>query len=185
MIENIKKDTNDRMQKSIDALKNELSKLRTGRAHPSLLEHIMVNYYGNLTPLNQVSTISIADARTLMITPWEKSIMQDIDKAILASDLGLNPINLGNAVKVPMPPLTEARRRELIKVVKNEAENSKISARNIRRDANAALKDLLKDKTITEDQERKSVEQIQNITNDFTKKIDEIVKEKEQELLAI
>ena len=155
MIEGINKEAKMHMEKSITALESELGKLRTGRAHTSLVDNIPVDYYGSATPLSQVSSITVADSRTLMVTPWEKSLIQAIEKAILSADLGLNPIGLGNAIKIPMPPLTEERRKDLIKLVKSAAENARVSIRNARRDANSSLKDLLKDKSIPEDLERK------------------------------
>ena len=174
-----------KMDKSIGALKNELSKLRTGRAHPSLLEHVQVDYYGTLTPLNQVASVAIADSRTLSVTPWEKSLIQAIEKAIMTADLGLNPIGLGNTIKIPMPALTEDRRKELIKVVKNEGENSKVGIRNIRRDLNTNLKELLKDKSATEDEVRKAEQQVQTITNNFIKEVDNLLSEKEKDLMSL
>lgn len=185
MIESINNESKQKMDRAIDALNNEISKLRTGRANPSLLESIQVEYYGNNTPLNQVASISISDARSLLVTPWEKSMIQSIEKAIRSADLGLNPIGLGNAIKVPMPALTEDRRKELIKVVRSEAESSRVSVRNIRRDANNKFKELLKEKAITEDQERKAVDKMQNLTNDYIKNIDEIIKVKEKDLMEI
>src|SRR3990167_8582869 len=149
------------MDKSVDALKTELAKLRTGRAHPSLLEHIMVNYYGNPTPLNQIANVAIENSRTLMVTPWEKSMVSDIEKAIMTANLGLNPNTAGTVIRIPMPPLTEERRKSLGKVVREEAERARVSVRNIRRDANQELKTLLKDKKISEDEERSAQATIQ------------------------
>lgn len=185
MINDIKQDAQQRMQKSIESLKNELSKIRTGRAHPSILEHIMVEYYGNPTPLSQVATINVGDVRTLTITPWEKDMVQPIEKAIMNSDLGLNPSSAGTTIRVPMPPLTEERRKELIKVVRGEAENAKVAVRNIRRDANAHFKDLLKDKDITEDEERKAQDDIQKLTDKNIKDIDDVLAHKETDLMAV
>ena len=185
MIDEIIKDADSRMQKSIDALKGELAKVRTGRAHPSLLEHIVVDYYGNDTPLNQVANIGVEDARTLTVTPWEKPMVQAVEKAIMKSDLGLNPNTAGSVIRIPMPQLTEERRRDLVKVVKHEGENAKVAIRNIRRDANSDFKSLEKDKDISEDAERKAQEDIQKITDTCVKQIDEIVAEKEVDLMKV
>ncbi|NQY41988.1 MAG: ribosome recycling factor [Legionellales bacterium] len=185
MINNINTESKQRMDKAIESLNNELAKLRTGRAHPSLVEHVQVDYYGSKTPLNQVASISVADSRTLLVSPWDKSFLKGIEKSILASDLGLNPVVLGESVKIPMPALTEERRRDLIKVVRNEAESTRVSIRNIRRDANTKFKSLLKEKDITEDEQRKAEDKIQSLTNDYIKEIDEIVKSKEKDLLEI
>lgn len=173
------------MKKSIEALKHELAKIRTGRAHPSLLDHIMVSYYGNEVPLTQTANVAVEDARTLTVTPWERSMVPAIEKAIMTSDLGLNPSTAGTVIRVPMPPLTEQRRRDLIKVVRQEAENARVAVRNIRRDANNELKAALKDKQISEDQERRSQEQIQRLTDQYIKEIDVLLSEKEADLLAI
>lgn len=185
MLAEIKSDARSRMSKSLEALRHELAKIRTGRAHPSLLEHVHVDYYGSEVPVGQASTVSIEDARTLSVTPWDKNMVPVIEKAILASDLGLNPTTAGTVIRIPLPPLTEERRVELGKVVHHEGENSKIAIRNIRRDANHHVKELLKDKEITEDDERKAEHEIQDLTNLAVKKVDEIVAEKEQELLEI
>lgn len=185
MIEDIKKDAESRMGKSIDALKGDLVKLRTGRAHPSLLDHITVSYYGTETPINQVANVSVADARTLSITPWEKSMVQAIEKAILNSDLGLNPATAGEVIRIPLPPLTEERRREMIKVVRSEGENARIAIRNIRRDALGDIKDLLKEKEITEDDERRAQEQIQKITDKYVAEVEKVLEVKEKELMEI
>lgn len=185
MQQDIINDAKARMQKSIDALHGELSKLRMGRASPSLLEHVMVDYYGSPTPLNQVANISVEDARTLAVKPWEKSMVQAIEKAILTSDLGLNPATTGDLIRVPLPPLTEERRRELVKVVKSEIENAKIAVRNIRRDANTNLKELEKEKEITEDDLRKAEDQVQKITDGIVAEIDKVFTQKEAELLAV
>ncbi len=179
------KDADQRMNKSLEALKHELAKIRTGRAHPSLLEHITVSYYGSEVPLNQAANISVQDARTLTITAWDKNIIADIEKAILNSDLGLNPATAGEVIRVPLPPLTEERRKELTKVVRNEAEKSRIAIRNIRRDANHAMKEMVKAKEISEDQERRGEEQIQKLTDSHIKEIDKILEEKEKELMEI
>ncbi len=185
MINDIKKDAEARMQKSLDALKSDLSKVRTGRAHVSLLDHVKVDYYGTDTPLSQVANISVMDARTLSVTPWEKNMVQPIEKAIMTSDLGLNPATSGTTIRVPLPALTEERRRDLIKVVKGEAEGAKVAVRNIRRDANSDLKSLLKEKEITEDDERRAEEDIQKLTDKYIAKVDAMLADKEKELLEI
>ncbi len=185
MINDIKKDAEIRMGKSLEALRQELAKIRTGRAHPSLLEHVHVDYYGQDVPLNQAATIAIEDARTLTVTPWEKSMVQPIEKAIMTSDLGLNPATAGQVIRIPLPPLTEERRRELGKVVHHEGEHTKIAIRNIRRDANHHIKELLKEKEISEDEEHRGEGEIQQLTDRFVHQVDEIVEEKEQELLEI
>ena len=185
MIDEIIKDADSRMLKSIDSLKGELSKVRTGRAHPSLLEHIVVDYYGNDTPLNQVANIGVEDARTLTVTPWEKPMVQAVEKAIMKSDLGLNPNSAGSVIRIPMPQLTEERRRDLVKVVRHEGENAKVAIRNIRRDANSDFKSLEKDKDISEDEERKAQEDIQKLTDTCVKQIDDIIAEKEVDLMKV
>lgn len=185
MTEEIIKDAEQRMNKSLAALKQELSKIRTGRAHPSLLEHVTVNYYGNEVPLNQAANISVLDARTLSVTPWDKGIVQDIEKAILNSDLGLNPMTAGDVMRVPLPPLTEERRKELTKVVRAEAEKGKVAVRNIRRDANTQLKALVKDKTASEDEERRAQDRVQKQTDSHIADIDKMLAEKEAELMEI
>jgi ribosome recycling factor len=185
MIEDIKKDAAARMAKSIDSLKHDLVKLRTGRAHTSLLDHITVNYYGSDVPLNQVASITIGDARTLVVTPWEKNLVPAIEKAILASDLGLNPATAGTVIRIPLPPLTEERRRDLIKLVRQEGENARVAVRNIRREANADLKELLKEKEITEDEERRAQEAIQKLTDKAIGDVDKVRAAKEAELLEI
>lgn len=185
MIDEIIKDADMRMQKSIDSLKGELAKIRTGRAHPSLLEHIMVDYYGSDTPLSQVASIGVEDARTLTITPWERPMVQAIEKAIMKSDLGLNPNSAGAVIRVPMPQLTEERRRDLVKVVRNEGENGKIAVRNIRRDANSDFKSLEKEKDISEDEERNAQDDIQKLTDKHVKIIDELVDVKEADLMKV
>ena len=185
MLADIKTDARSRMSKSLEALRHELAKIRTGRAHPSLLEHVSVDYYGSEVPISQAATVAIEDARTLSVTPWDKSMVPVIEKAILSSDLGLNPTTAGNVIRIPLPPLTEERRIELGKVVHHEGENTKIAIRNIRRDANHHIKDLLKEKEITEDEERHAEQEIQDLTNLAVNKVDEIVAEKEKELLEI
>lgn len=183
MIKEIQDDANTRMDKSVLALKSQMAKVRTGRAHPSLLDTIMVSYYGVDTPLKQVGNIAIEDARTLTVTVFDKSMIQAVDKAIMASDLGLNPNSAGSVIRIPMPPLTEERRRDLIKVVRAEAEQARIAVRNIRRDANNDLKELLKEKEISEDDERKAQDSVQKLTDAHVKTIDELLKEKEVELM--
>lgn len=185
MIDDIQKRTTERMKKSIEALKHELAKIRTGRAHPSLLDHVTVSYYGNEVPLSQAANITVEDARTLTVTPWERNMVQPIEKAIMTSDLGLNPATAGTVIRVPMPPLTEERRRDLIKVVRHEAENARVAIRNIRRDANSELKVALKEKQVSEDQERRSQEQIQKLTDQHIKVVDGLLEEKEADLLAV
>ncbi len=185
MINEIKNDAEKRMKKTIESLKHEMTKIRTGRASVGLLDHVQVDYYGNLTPLNQVANVSSSDARTLLVTPWEKSMMAAIEKAILTSDLGLNPAASGNAIRVPMPPLTEERRKELIKVVRGEAEQGRISIRNVRRDANSDLKELVKDKAISEDEERRSNDIVQKLTDKYVAEIDEVLELKEKDLMEI
>jgi ribosome recycling factor len=183
MLSEIKNDTRTRMNKSLEALRHELAKIRTGRAHPSLLEHVHVEYYGNEVPIGQAASVTVEDARTLAVTPWDKSLVKLIEKAILTSDLGLNPTTAGQVIRIPLPPLTEERRRELGKVVHHEGENAKIAIRNIRRDANHGIKELLKDKAISEDDERRAEQDIQSVTDVAVSKVDEIVAEKEKELL--
>ncbi len=183
MINEIKEDAKGRMAKSVEALKSQMAKVRTGRAHPALLDSINVDYYGASTPLKQVGNINVEDARTLMITVFDKSMIQAVEKAIMASDLGLNPSSAGTVIRIPMPPLTEERRKDLIKVVRAEAEGARVAVRNIRRDANGDLKDLQKEKEISEDEERGGQDEIQKLTDSFVKQIDELLKQKEKELL--
>lgn len=185
MIDDIQKRTAERMGKSIESLKHELAKIRTGRAHPSLLDHIVVSYYGNDVPLSQTANVTIEDSRTLAVTPWERNMIQAIEKAIMSSDLGLNPNTAGTVIRVPMPPLTEERRRDLIKVVRHEAENAKVAIRNIRRDANTELKNALKDKLVSEDEERRSQDQVQKLTDQYVKEVDSVLEKKETDLMAI
>ncbi len=185
MINEIKQDSEKRMMKTIEALRTDMSKVRTGRANVGLLDHVQVDYYGNLTPLNQVANITASDSRTILVTPWEKAMVAAVEKAILTSDLGLNPSTAGNAIRVPMPPLTEERRKELIKVVRHEGEQGRVSIRNIRRDANSQLKDLVKDKSISEDDERRATEVIQKLTDKYIQEIDAMLVEKEKDLMEI
>ena len=183
MIEDIKKDARIRMRKTLDSLRGELAKIRTGRAHPSLLEHVHVEYYGSEVPIGQAASVAIEDARTLTVTAWDKNMIQPIEKAIMTSDLGLNPVTAGTVIRIPLPPLTEERRVALGKVVHNEGENAKIAIRNIRRDAIHHVKELEKEKEISEDDDRKAEHDIQLITDEHVKQVDEIVAVKEQELL--
>lgn len=185
MISNITRDAKTRMEKSIDALKSELAKLRTGRAHPSLLEHLQVNYYGNPTPLSQVANVAIENSRMLMVTPWEKSMVSEIEKAIITANLGLNPNTAGTVIRIPMPPLTEERRKSLGKVVREEAERARVSIRNIRRDANQEFKALSKDKSISEDEERRAETAIQKMTDDFIAQVDTTSAAKEKDLMEM
>ena len=172
------------MGKSVHALETELAKLRTGRAHPSLLEHISVSYYGSDTPLNQVANVTVEDGRTLVVQPWEQSMVSAVEKAILESDLGLNPNTAGTVIRIPLPPLTEERRRDLAKIVRHEGEQAKVAVRNIRRDANNELKNLVKEKLITEDDEHRGQEVIQNLTDQHVKEIDQRVEQKEKDLMT-
>ena len=185
MLAEIQNDALNRMNKSLESLRHELAKIRTGRAHPSLLEHVTVDYYGSEVPIGQAASVTVEDARTLSVTPWDKNMVQVIEKAILKSDLGLNPNTAGTVIRIPLPPLTEERRRELGKVVHHEGEVAKIAIRNIRRDANHSLKELLKEKEISEDNERKAELTVQDVTDKAVAKVDEIVAEKEKELLEI
>jgi ribosome recycling factor len=173
------------MGKSIEAFQAELSKIRTGRAHPSLLNHIHVDYYGSEVPIGQAANITVEDARTLAVTPWDKSMVAVIEKAIIKSDLGLNPSTAGSVIRVPMPPLTEERRKELVKVVKELAENARVAVRNIRRDANNDLKSLARDKDISEDDEHRGQDLVQQVTNESTDEIEELLQVKEKELMEI
>ena len=185
MLDEIKKDAGERMAKSVASLKQEMTKIRTGRAHTSLLDHINVEYYGSQTPLNQVSNVGVEDSRTLVVTPWEKNMVAVIEKAIINSDLGLNPISAGTVIRVPLPPLTEERRKDMIRVVRNEAEGGRIAVRNVRRDAISDIKDLLKEKMIGEDDEHRGEDEIQAITDKHVAEIDNILAEKENDLMEI
>ncbi|ALA24212.1 ribosome recycling factor [Piscirickettsia salmonis] len=185
MIDQIITDTQARMEKSLEALRDNLAKIRTGRAHPSLLEHISVDYYGSNTPLSQIANISIADARTLQVVPWEKTMIAAVEKAIMVSDLGLNPSSAGQVIRVPLPALTEERRRDLVKIVKGEAENARVAIRNIRRDANNRFKDLLKQKEMSEDDERRAQDRVQKVTDKCITDVESIIQVKEKELIEI
>ena len=183
MIDDIARDAEKRMQRSVEAFQEELRRLRTGRAHSGLLEHITVEYYGTEVPLNQAASITVEDARTLAVSPWEKSMVKVVEKAIMNSDLGLTPVSAGTVIRVPLPPMTEERRKDLVKVVRNEAEGGRIAIRNIRRDALGDVKELLKEKEITEDDERRAQEEIQKLTDRYVAKVDELLKEKEAEIM--
>ncbi|GIX31179.1 MAG: ribosome-recycling factor [Porticoccaceae bacterium] len=185
MIDDLKADARSRMAKAVEALRHALARIRTGRAHPSLLEGITVNYYGVETPLNRVANIHVADARTLTVVPWEKKLVPEIEKAILKSDLGLNPATAGEVIRIPLPPLTEETRKALIRQARHEAEQGRVSIRNIRRDVLSDLKELLKERLITEDEERRAQEEIQRITDRFVAQVDELLAEKEKDLMEI
>jgi len=185
MIADVKKSADQKMQKSLDALKVDFSKVRSGRPHTGLLDHIMVDYYGTLTPIKQLANVTLADARTIGIIPWDKKIFSAIEKAIRDSDLGLNPMTVSDMVRVPMPPLTEERRKDLTKIVRTEAEAARIAMRNIRRDANAHLKELLKDKLIAEDEDRRAQDEIQKLTDRYIAEVDKLLQAKEAELMAV
>lgn len=185
MINEIRQNAETRMKKAIESLRHEMAKIRTGRANVSLLDHVQVDYYGNSTPLSQVASVTTSDARTLLVTPWEKSMVSAIEKAILTSDLGLNPATSGAAIRVPMPALTEERRKEMIKIVRAEAEQGRVSIRNIRRDANNQLKELVKSKDISEDEERRANDMIQKLTDKSISDVDNLLTEKEKDLMEI
>lgn len=185
MITELRKTTEGKMQKSLEALKNDLAKIRTGRAHTGILDHIQVDYYGSPVPINQVANVTLMDARTISVQPWEKNMLQKVEKAIRDSDLGLNPSSQGEVVRVPMPALTEERRKELIKVVKHEGENAKVAVRNLRRDANNTLKDALKKGEIPEDDERRTQDDIQKLTDKYVAEVDKMLAQKEAELMQV
>lgn len=185
MSEAIYKDASHRMDKSLESLQHEFAKIRTGRAHTSLLDHVLVEYYGSEVPINQVANVSVEDARTLTVTPWERQMVAKVEKAIMTSDLGLNPATVGVVIRVPLPALTEERRRDLVKVVRSEAENARVAIRNIRRDANHHLKAQIKSKEISEDEERRAEERIQKLTDDHIARIDAMLAEKEAELMEV
>ncbi|MCK0745411.1 ribosome recycling factor [Chromohalobacter nigrandesensis] len=185
MINDIKKDADARMKKSVEALNANFHKIRTGRAHPSLLDAVHVEYYGADMPLNQVASVNVEDARTLAVVPWEKSMVPKVEKAIMTSDLGLNPAAAGNVIRVPLPPLTEETRRNYIKQARGEAENARVAIRNVRRDANGDLKALLKEKEITEDEEHHAIEEIQKMTDKYVAEIDKLLETKEHDLLQV
>lgn len=185
MINEVKQDAEKRMKKAVESLQHELTKIRTGRANAGLLDHVQVDYYGNLSPLNQVASVTASDPRTLLVTPWEKSMVAAVEKAILNAGLGLNPATAGNAVRVPMPALTEERRKEMIRIVRGEAEQGRVSVRNVRRDANNHFKDLIKSKEITEDDERRAIDFVQKLTDKYIAEIDNILIEKEKDLSEV
>lgn len=185
MISELRKSTEDRMKKSLDSLKADLQKIRTGRAHTGLLDHIQVDYYGSMVPLSQVANVTLIDSRTIGVQPWEKKMIPVVEKSIRDADLGLNPATMGEVVRVPMPALTEERRKELIKVVRHEGESAKVAVRNLRRDANSALKDAVKAKTISEDDERRAEEDVQKLTDRYVAEIDKMLATKEAELLQV
>lgn len=185
MINDIKKDASDRMAKSVETLRQDLTKIRTGRAHTSLLDHITVSYYGSEVPLSHVATVAVADARTLTVTPWEKSMVSAVEKALMTSDLGLNPSSAGTLIRVPLPPLTEERRRDFTRIVRQEAEQARVAIRNIRRDANGDIKELVKAKEASEDEARRAEEEIQKLTDKYIKDIDALLEAKEKELMEI
>ncbi len=184
-VNQLKKSTEEKMKKSVEALKADLAKVRTGRAHTGILDHVKVDYYGNETPLNQVANITLVDSRTIGVQPWEKKMAPAIEKAIRDADLGLNPSTQGEVVRVPMPPLSEERRKELIKVVRHEGENAKVAIRNLRRDANHHLKELLKNKTIPEDQERRTQDEVQKLTDRHVAEVDKLLQQKEADLMQV
>jgi ribosome recycling factor len=185
MLDDIKKDAATRMGKCVENFQADLKKLRTGRAHPSLIENMKVDYYGTDTPLKQVANISVEDARTLVVSPWEKSMVQAIEKAVHKSDLGLNPISAGTVIRIPLPPLTEERRRDILKVVRADAENARVAVRNVRRDAMAEIKEALKEKLISQDDERRGAEEIQKITDKAVADIDQVLATKEKEIMQV
>jgi ribosome recycling factor len=185
MIDEIKQDAKTRMAKSVEALKHELAKLRTGRASTALLDHIKVDYYGTPTPVAQLASVSVADARTLAVQPWDKSVVSAVEKAIRDSDLGLNPATAGEVIRVPLPPLTEERRREMTKLVKSEGENAKVAIRNIRRDANSHLKELVKNKEAAEDEEKRAQDEVQKLTDKYIAEVDQLVEVKEKDIMEI
>lgn len=184
-VADVKKNTDQKMQKSIETLKTDLSKVRTGRAHVGMLDHVQVDYYGTATNITQVANVTLLDARTIGVQPWEKKMIATVEKAIRESDLGLNPSTQGDVIRVPTPALTEERRKEMVKLVKSEAEDAKIAIRNIRRDANDVLKKLLKDKAISEDDERRAQEDVQKLTDKFVAEVDKLIAEKEKEVLTV
>ncbi|MFO8152399.1 ribosome recycling factor [Thioalkalivibrio sp.] len=179
------KDASQRMDKTLESLRSEFTKIRTGRAHTSLLDHVMVEYYGSEVPINQVANVNVEDARTLTVAPWERNMVGKVEKAIMTSDLGLNPATAGTVIRVPLPALTEERRRDLVKVVRAEAENARVAIRNIRRDVNHSLKQEVKDKEISEDEEHRGEERVQKLTDDHIARIDQMLAEKEAELMEV
>lgn len=184
-IAEVRRSAEQKMAKSVETLKSQLAKIRTGRAHTGLLDHVHVDYYGSMVPISQVANVTLIDSRTIGVSPWEKKMVSAVDKAIRESDLGLNPATLGDLIRVPMPPLSEERRRELTKVVKGEGEHAKVAVRNLRRDANEHLKKLLKDKAVSEDEERRAQDDIQKLTDKFVVEIDKLLAGKEQEIMTV
>lgn len=184
-VADIRKSTEDKMKKSIESLKTDLQKVRTGRAHTGILDHVQVDYYGSLVPISQVANLQLADARTITVQPWEKNMVNAVEKAIRDSDLGLNPAAMGETIRVPMPPLTEERRKELTKFIKGEGEHAKVAIRNLRRDANESFKRLVKDKAISEDDERRASEEIQKLTDKFVAEVDQVLQVKEAEIMTV
>lgn len=185
MIEDILKDAEQRMKKSIEAMRGEMAKIRTGRASSALIDHLTVDYYGTATPINQVANVSVQDARTLAVQPWEKNMVPVVERAIMEANLGFNPVTAGDIIRIPMPPLTEERRKEMVKVAASEGESGKVAIRNIRRDANSDFKSLLKDKDISEDEEKQAEDRVQKLTDKYVAEVDEVVKEKEAEILTV
>jgi ribosome recycling factor len=185
MINDIKKESEQRMHRAIEAVKEDMRRLRTGRAHAGLLEHVMVEYYGTSVPIKQTANISVEDARTIVVTPWEKQMVSAVEKAIINSGLGLNPVTAGQVIRVPLPPMTEERRREIVKVVRSQAENSRVAVRTARREALSDLKDLLKEKLVTEDEDRRGQDEIQKLTDRFVAQIDALLKDKEAEIMEV
>jgi ribosome recycling factor len=185
MIDEILKDAEQRMQKSIESMRGELAKIRTGRASPALIDHLTVDYYGVATPINQVANVAVQDARTLSVQPWEKNMVPVVERAIMEANLGLNPVTAGDLIRIPMPPLTEERRKEMVKVASAEGESGKVAIRNIRRDANSDFKSLLKDKEISEDEEKQAEGLIQKLTDKYVDEVDDVVREKEAEILTV
>jgi len=185
MLEDTKKDARERMAKCVQTFQSELKKLRTGRAHPSLIEHLRVDYYGSEVPLQQVASIAVEDGRTLVVSPWEKSVVQAVEKAIFKSDLGLTPMTAGTVIRIPMPPLTEERRREITKVLRHDAENARVAVRNIRRDVMTEVKEMLKKKTISQDDERRAETEIQKLTDKHVGDIDQLLAAKEKEVMQV
>ncbi len=184
-IADVKKSAEQKMQKTIEAFKSDLGKVRTGRAHTGILDHVMVDYYGNMTPVPQVANVTLIDSRTIGVQPWEKNLVGKVEKAIRDSDLGLNPATQGDVIRVPTPALTEERRRDLIKVIKGEGENARVAVRNVRRDANTTLKDMIKNKIASEDEERRAQDDVQKLTDKFIAEIDKLLQAKEADLMAI
>lgn len=184
-VANIRKTVEEKMSKSIDSLKTDLQKVRTGRAHTGILDHIQVDYYGSMVPISQIANLSLADARTIVVQPWEKNMANAVEKAIRESDLGLNPASMGETIRVPMPALTEERRKELTKFIKGEGEQTKVAIRNLRRDANEALKRLVNDKEISEDDERRAQGDIQKLTDKFVAEVDQVLQSKEAEIMTV